>query len=279
MKILNGKPISPGYAQVRAIILGAGEKKVSAARIEAGGIGDEIARFHRVLTSSRRELEQLQARVASELGATSAEIFSAHLLFLDDQQFIGQIENLIRTEHKNLELAIQEVTDDISHRLIEADDPYLRERSADVIDLKRRLLRQLSQADKKSLSRLLPNSILVARELLPSDLIEFEPENLAGIVTEIGGETGHAAILARALGVPAVSGITQATQLVTPETPLLFNGQTGVVILEPDQSQLKASKTEKNRYDALVHPDFLCRRVCADTGHNAARSSDGSIFL
>ncbi|MEW7980558.1 MAG: phosphoenolpyruvate--protein phosphotransferase [Candidatus Sedimenticola endophacoides] len=251
MMILNGKPVSPGFAQGPAIILGASEKEVSAAKIEAGEIDDEIARFHAILISSRRELEQLQARVASELGATSAEIFSAHLLFLEDRQFIGQIENLIGTEHKNLECAIQKATDDIAHHLIEVDDPYLRERYADVLDLQRRLLRQLSQADKKSLIRLSPNSILVARELLPSHLLELEPGNLAGIVTEIGGETGHAAILARALGVPAVSGITQATQLITPEALLLVNGQTGEVILEPDQFQLKASKTEKTRYDAI----------------------------
>ncbi|WP_152555561.1 phosphoenolpyruvate--protein phosphotransferase [Methylomarinum vadi] len=252
MKILNGKPISPGYAQGQAVILGIGDKKIASDRIEAGAIDDEIARFHAALESSRRELEQLQARVASELGESSAEIFSAHLLFLDDLQFIEQIENLVRTEHNNLEFAIQQATDDIARRLNEADDPYLRERSADMIDLQRRLLRQLSQAEKISLSRLSSDSILVTREVLPSDLLEFEPENLAGIITEIGGETGHAAILARALGVPAVSGITQATQLITPEAILLVNGQTGEVILEPEPSQLATSSTAKTHYDATT---------------------------
>jgi len=93
---------------------------------------------------------------------------------------------------------------------------------------------------------------LIARELLPSDLIEFEPQNLAGIVSEIGGETGHAAILARAFGVPAVTGIANATQAIKPDTLLLVNGQTGEVILEPDRLQLEASREEKARYDATT---------------------------
>ena len=114
MKIINGKPISPGYAQGRAIILGASEKEVSAAKIEAKEIDDEIARFRAVLASSRRELEQLQARVASELGTASADIFSAHQLFLEDQEFVDQIVDVVRTERKNLESAIQATTRDIA---------------------------------------------------------------------------------------------------------------------------------------------------------------------
>lgn len=252
MKILTGKPVSAGYAQGRAVLLDAGPSDTTQTNIQTDQVDAELARFHRALDESQRELARLQARVQSELGSESADIFTAHLLFLEDPQFIDRVEACIRHEQLSLESAIQVTIDDLARILKQADNAYLRERAADVHDLHRRLTRHITPGSAQRLATLAPESILVARELLPSDLLEFDRKHLAGIITESGGETDHTAILARALGVPAVTGITDAMQLVTPGMPLVIDGQAGEVVLEPQPRQLKAAIASKAHYDRIT---------------------------
>ena len=249
MKIIAGRAISPGYAQGRAEILGTGLRDTTTAKIVPDRVEDELERFRTAVEKSYRELEQLQARVQSELGADSAEIFSAHLLFLKDPQFTERVETCIREDLLSPEAAVQDTVDELVQILNKADNSYLRERVADIHDLRSRLLRQIAQPGSGQLQQLEPDTILVARELLPSDLLESDREHLNGIVTETGGETGHAAILARALGIPAVTGITNATQLIAPGMPLLVDGRSGEVVLEPEPRRLDASIASKARYD------------------------------
>ena len=252
MKVVSGKPISPGYAQGRAVILGGGHSELPKSHISATQIDTEIARFHAALDASYGELAQLQARVQSELGSATADIFNAHLLFLRDQQFIDGVEAGIRDDRLSLESAIKAKVDELARLLDGADNAYLRERAADVRDLGYRLLRHLTASPAEPLAQLPTGSIMVARELLPSDLLAFDRENVAGIITEVGGETGHAAILARALGVPAVTGVSNATRVIKPDMPLLIDGQTGEVVLEPVSQRLSIAVGNKASYDRMT---------------------------
>jgi phosphoenolpyruvate-protein phosphotransferase len=249
MRIITGKPLSPGHAQGRAALPGANQPVRLQTTIAPNRTRAELARFRAALETAHQELAQLQARVRSELGSEAADIFSAHLLFLRDPQFTDRVKACIRDDHLSLEAAIQVTVDELSGILEHADNTYLRERAADVRDLHRRLLRHIAAPGKWQLARLAPDSILVARELLPSDMLELDREHIAGIITETGGETGHAAILARALGIPAVTGIADATLVITPGMPLLIDGQTGEVVLEPDPEQLHASIASRKGYE------------------------------
>ncbi|MEN8801815.1 MAG: phosphoenolpyruvate--protein phosphotransferase [Thiogranum sp.] len=251
MKIVTGKSISPGYAQGHAMTLGIEQPGITRTQIQPDEIESELERFHSALEESYRELTQLQARVQSEIGSESADIFSAHLLFLQDKQFIDKVEASVRNDHLGLESAIQVTIDELARLLIEADSAFMRERAADVRDLQRRLLRHITSSSAQQLAKLEPGSILVARELLPSDLLEFDREHLVGIITETGGETGHAAILARALGIPAVTGITDAMRIIKPGMPALIDGQTGEVILEPAPERLRASMHNRQNYERI----------------------------
>ena len=249
MKIIKGKAISPGYAHGRAKVLGDRRLDMIVTTIAPDQIDAELARFRAAVDRSYRELEQLQAHVQSELGADSADIFTAHLLFLRDPQFIERAESCIRDDLLSLEAAIQVTIDDLVQILNDADNIYLRERVSDIHDLRSRLLRQTAQSDSGQLEHLPPDTILVARELLPSDLLEIDREHLVGVVTETGGETGHAAILARALGIPAITGVTNATRFIASDIPLLVDGQSGEVVLEPEPQRLHATIASKARYD------------------------------
>lgn len=263
MKIFRGKPIAPGYAQGRAVILGSSPLAVTPAELDPGQIDTELERFRSALDSSYRELEHLQVRIRSELGSASADIFSAHLLFLRDPQFVGKVETRVRDDRRDLESAIKTTIDELASLLAAADDAYLRERAADVRDLHRRLARHLAPPGSQRLTRLPPGSVLVARELLPSDLLEFDRAHLVGIVSEMGGETGHAAILARALGVPAVTGIANATRVIKNEMPVLVDGQTGEVVLEPARVQIQAARADQTLYDRVTRDAIAAEdRAC-----------------
>ena len=149
----------------------------------------ELDRFRQALEKSRSEIQRIIDWVTSEPGSAEAAIFSAHLLFLEDPQFIERVEHAVRNGLVCVELAVTAAIDALAQILREADNEYLRDREEDLRDLGRRVLRHLAQVDPTRSSRIEPGSVLVARELLPSDLLEIDRRNVAGIVTEIGGET------------------------------------------------------------------------------------------
>jgi phosphoenolpyruvate-protein phosphotransferase len=250
MKIIQGKPISPGYAQGRAVLIGAGELSVLKRIVATEEVESEIDRFHAALKSSQRDLLHLRERVRSELGSSEADIFTAHLLFLKDQQFIDDVERAVRENCLNIEAAIDLTVKELIDILSESDNAYLRERTEDIEDLGQRLLRHVLREDAGLPLRLEPGTVLVARELLPSNLIDIDRRHLAGIVTETGGETGHAAILARSLGIPAITGVTEATRTAVSGESVLLDGLTGEVVFEPSPRQLSDFTDRMHRYDA-----------------------------
>lgn len=248
---LSGKPVSPGYARGNAVLVGQTKGEVPHRHVPSHEIDQELDRFRLALETSRSELRRLSNRVQSELGAAEAEIFSAHLLFLDDPEFIERVEAAVRRDRVNIEAAIDAAVSELAEVLREADNAYLREREEDVRDLGRRVLRHVAQdqAQASSLVSLGPGSVVVARELLPSDLLEIDRAHLVGLVTERGGEAGHAAILARALGVPAVTGVADITQHAWPGMRILLDGQTGTLVLDPCPEQEEAFGVTLRAYE------------------------------
>jgi phosphoenolpyruvate-protein phosphotransferase len=256
MQIIQGKPISPGYAQGRAVLFGVGELSAPRRIVAADEVEGEIERFHAALEDSQRDLLQLQERVQSELGSSEAEIFTAHLLFLKDRQLIDRVERATRENHLGVEAAIELTVTELADILSQSDNAYLRERTEDIRDLGQRLLRHLLRGDAGRPVPLEPGTVLVARELLPSDLIEIDRGHLAGIVMELGGETGHAAILARALGIPAVTGVTEVTRIIESGESVLLNGLTGEVVFDPSPRQLADFVNRMHRYNAMSRQAF-----------------------
>ena len=147
MQIIQGKPISPGYAQGRAVLFGVGELSAPWRTVTADEVEGEIERFHTALEGSQRDLLQLQERVQSELGSSEAEIFTAHLLLLKDRQLIERVERCIRVDHFGVEAAIGLSVTELVDLLSQSDNAYLRERTEDIRDLGQRLLRHLLRGD------------------------------------------------------------------------------------------------------------------------------------
>jgi phosphoenolpyruvate-protein phosphotransferase len=227
---------------------------------------DERHRFEGALQLGAEDLVRLRQHVKSEIGTAEAEIFDAHLALLHDRRFLSRIGECIEREQINAEWAVETIVNDYAVRLAAEENEYLRERAADIRDLGRRLLRHLARHDRAPLSSLPGRSVLVARELYPADLVEIDRAHLAAILTELGGPTGHAAILARALGIPAISGIEDATRVITSGVELFVDGTTGEVWADPSPREAaqfaQFSKDYEDRLAAALSEERLASQTC-----------------
>ena len=249
MHELRGRPVSPGLARGKAYVIGAGRAAIPHYRVAASVTHEEHRRLESALQRGAEDLARLQERVRAELGRPEAEIFNAHRALLNDEQFRQRICDNIDRQQVNAEWAVETTVKEIAASLESADNEYLRERAADVRDLGRRIFRHLSDDERRSLAYLPAGSILVARELLPLELLEIDRAHLAGIVTERGGATGHAAILARALAIPAITGVAGAITAISPGVELLVDGGSGVVVVAPPPADAEHFSQRAQRYD------------------------------
>ena len=268
---LRGQPVSPGLARGTAHVIGGGVVAAPRYRIAASGAGEERRRLQSALERGAEDLARLQDRVQAELGRPEAEIFGAHRALLADAQFRDRICESIDSQLVNAEWAVEMAVDEIAVSLESADNEYFRERAADVRDLGRRVLRHLSDDERRPLACLPAGSVLVARELFPLDLIEIDRAHLAGIVTELGGATGHAAILARALAIPAITGIPSATQVIPPGAELLIDGDSGAVSVSPTAEEVEHFSERARRHDRALS-------VALATEQSVARTLDGEAI-
>ncbi|MCB1690335.1 MAG: phosphoenolpyruvate--protein phosphotransferase [Halioglobus sp.] len=247
MRLVTGKAIAPGLANGRAVVLlDSLPAGTSLAPVDRGA---EVLRLKRIFQSARADLETLQSRVHQEFGATEAEIFAAHQLILEDPTLLEDIIQRLNSHSVRAEDAIAASVDDYAARMSKAQDPYLRERELDIRDIGNRLIRHALGHPSSRFSALEDNSIIVGEELLPSDLVELDSAKLAGVVTQRCGETSHVAILARALGIPALTGITDISGMLSSGQRLLLDGYTGELVIEPYHSQLNKFEQKRHRFD------------------------------
>jgi phosphotransferase system enzyme I (PtsI) len=213
----------------------------------------EARRLHEAIEQARAELQEIKARLTRELGYEHSFILDAHLLMLEDARLLTEIENEIRTRRVNAEWAVRSVIDRVEEAYRQVNDAYLRERTSDLEDVATRLLTILSGRDKFDLSELDENVILVAKDIWPSTVAEFDFNRVLGFATNSGGITSHAAIIARALGIPAVVGLHDVTRRARTGTPMIIDGSAGEVILRPNKALARE----------------YARRQKADTAHQA----------
>lgn len=250
MLCLKGVPISPGYAKGIAVIFNAqATLHVPRYHIERGDVDGEIARFHEALGRSSHELRQLERRVLAEIGKAHSSIFSSHLTLLRDKQFTEGVTRRIHAELINVEHALDQEIENLGKLLASVENEYLRERAQDIRDIGKRLQRQLADTNAGRLSHLPPGSIVVAQELLPSETIDLDRQHVVGIVTEEGGENSHASILARALGIPGVTGVADAVARIPPGGQVLVDGQSGHVTIMPNDAAASEFAVLKEHFE------------------------------
>jgi phosphotransferase system enzyme I (PtsI) len=235
---LTGIPVSPGVAVGRAVLWVSREDTSPRRTLEPEEIPGEIERFRRAAQAAVSEIEETARHVKERLGSEYAGIFHAHALFLQDRAFVGPVERRIAHEAANAEWAVSQTTEDLVARFRSLPDESLRDRAADLDDVSRVLRRHLGGEEQSRLkmSDLAGEAIvIVADELTPSDAVRIPRDRVIAFVTERGGKTSHAAILARSFGLPAVVAVHGLLAAVGEGDRVVVDGREGIVWREPPE--------------------------------------------
>jgi len=245
MKFVKGIGVSPGIAIGKAFPYAGRSTSVPAYDITPAQIPREKARFREALQEAARELEELRASTHPQTGEVERKFLDSHILMLRDPELIERVQSELAEQKKNVEWVLQEVITAITAKLDSSDDEYMRERSADFQDVYSRILGHLLKAQRVSLTSLAEDCVLVAHNLLPSDVISMDKRRVMGLASDSGSKTSHVAILARSFAIPAVLGLSEASRQVEEGDTVIVDGHQGVVIVSPDEAterQYQASR-------------------------------------
>ena len=236
--MLFGIPASPGVAHGQVFRFLHDEVKVASYEVSESDQEEEIKRFLEALEMTKSEISKIRKDVSKNLGEKEAGIFDAHMMVLEDRALIEDVKKEIKQSGQNVEQCVHRVTEKYLAFFDQLEDKYLRERAVDLRDISRRLQRCLSGTTASGTAFLSEPKIMVSEDLSPSDTAALDRSKLLGIATDLGGQTSHAVIMARASGVPAVVGLRTLTDKLEDGDELLIDGFEGVAIINPSESTL-----------------------------------------
>ncbi|MFH1784413.1 MAG: phosphoenolpyruvate--protein phosphotransferase [bacterium] len=242
-----GIAASPGIAIGKAFVLDQEDFPIKKHKIAPEEIETEISRFKDAIKRTEEDLLQMKDKVSSKLGVKHARIFDAYLLILEDPVFVEETIDTIRKNQLNVEYVFSHVLDKIVNVFKAIDDEYLRERSKDIQDLGKRVIRVLIGEGRETLAHLGEKVIVVATDLTPSDTVAMREENVLGFATDRGGKTSHTTIMAQSLEIPAVVALKNITQKVSTGDNIILDGIKGIIIVTPDDTTLKHYQAEQKR--------------------------------
>ena len=232
---LKGIPGAPGIGIGTAQVL---KKELDIPRFAVEDSKEELDRFYKALDQSKQQVSQLLERASKNGNKDVADIMQAHLMMLDDPEFLGKVRESIENEKLNAEFAVWSVGQEYIQFFEQMTDEYLKARAADLKDITERIIRNLT-GTLLDLSQLPQNTVLVARDLAPSDTAQIDREHVVGLVTDEGGPTSHVAIMARSFQIPAVVGTKNATGEIKNGDLLVVDGNEGIVEVNPAEDSLK----------------------------------------
>lgn len=231
--VFTGIPVSPGIAFGEAFVLNVEEFSIDEEPIEESEVDREIESFEQALKQTEIELKDLSETLEEEMGREHAKILDSHILMLADEVMRDETLDMIRSDKVSAACAFNRVIERTLRTFDQMQDQYLRERAEDIRDVHRRVMRNLLGQKVEGLANLRRKSIVVARNLTPSDTMGFKRRYVLAFVSDIGGSTSHAAIIARSHGIPAVVGVDGFSSQARPYDRIIVDGISGEVILNP----------------------------------------------
>jgi len=274
---LLGTGVAPGFAIGSIYILSRRNPLLAAMMETPISAEEEHHRLQLAIEKARIQTLYMEKRVAESLSDEDAAIFHSHLMILEDRGFTGKIEEYIDQGY-GAARAVHEVVRFYMDAFERMEDPYLRSRSADMEDIGRRLMDALDGQERQQPS-FGEKRILVATEILPSDLATLEVENISGIITEKGDMNSHGAIIARSLGIPAVVGIEGLVRELSLKDELIIDGNSGHVYINPDSHIKKEYQRLKSDFSIKRRELDELREVKAVTRDGASISLKANIGL
>ena len=266
--IFRGIAVSPGVVHGKAYLLSRLEPEIPSYPISSDQVDSEIARFEDAIMTTRQQIANLRDQVSQKLSEIEAQIFDAHLLVLEDKALIEETEGELRKSLYNIESCFNQISQRYIDFFSNLEDDYIKERANDIRDVTRRLLRNLAGENQPNLASLSEPGILIASDITPSEAALIDKNTVLAIITEHGGATGHAVIMARSMGIPAIVNLSKATSRIPSGCQLLVDGYEGTLVVNPTTDTLF-------RYGEIqVHKDSI-RRIFLSELEHPAQTTDG----
>lgn len=225
----------------------------------------EIDRFYSSLRKTKEEYQKLQTKLIKEMTEDEGTFFDAHIMMTEDQTLIQDVVNKLRSEKKNLEWVVYEVTESLYKKFLQLDDEYFRDRAVDMLDLGRKIIRILLSQKNVGLSNLEKEVIVVSSDISVSDTASMNKNYVLGFITELGGKTSHTAIIARSLAIPSVLGLTEISHKVTSGDIAIVDGFNGKFIVNPDEKTINDYKHLKENYDKRAQEYLSLKELDSET--------------
>ena len=244
--LIKGIPASPGIAIGKAFLY----KENNLEILEKSTLSkeEELGRLIKGREVAKKQLEEIKESTLQKLGKDKADIFEGHITLLEDEELFSEIDSKISEKKCTAEFALNEAIDEYANMLANLEDAYFKERAGDLRDIGKRWLYGVMNVQVVDLSKLEPETIIVARELNPSDTAQINLENVLAFVTEIGGKTAHSSIMARSLELPAVVGVGTVLENLEDNQILIVDALNGEVIVNPDEETLKIYREKRENF-------------------------------
>ncbi len=237
---LHGIPVSRGIAIGRAHLLKPAAREVKHYLVAEERVEAEVKRLTDAIASVNDELRTLRTELPLDAPTELGAFIDVHALILSDPIIVEEPLRIIRSRHYNAEWALLSQIDELSAQFDEIDDPYLRERKNDILQVGERVLKVLTgsaqplpPAAPAAPGDYAPQMIVVAHDISPADMLQFRDRAFVGFVTDLGGQNSHTAIVARSLDIPAAVGMANASQLIAEDDWVIIDGDAGIVIVDP----------------------------------------------
>ncbi|MGQ9464813.1 MAG: phosphoenolpyruvate--protein phosphotransferase [bacterium] len=250
-KILHGIAASKGIALGKVFIYETKKIEVFLTPILSVYLKDEVARFERAIEKTKEELKKIKDQINREIGEDFGQFLDAQIMMLDDESIIEIVKQRIFDEKKNAEYVYNEVISEYAKKLGESKNPYFKERVIDIYDVGERVLKNLLSISHTSVFEAPPGSIIAARDVPPSEATLINPKNVNGIVMELGGRTSHTAIMARALEIPAILGISGLMDKIANGDDIIVDGDRGIVIIHPSAGRVTYYQAVQKKFQQL----------------------------
>ena len=255
-----GVPASPGISIGKAYIYSRSTFEIDTQILNEGDVEKELHEFDNAIELSKKELNKIRALSYEKIGENNSLIFDAQLDILNDKFFFNNVNQRIQNEKRTASYIFDDEITKLSHMLVNSKDEYLKDRFNDLKDIRNRVFRNLKK--EKLVSKVEENSIIIGHELSPADTILFSKRKVQGYASDNGGLTSHAAIISRALRVPAVVGMKDISKKINSGDLIIIDGLTGLIILNPSGETLLIYKKkleelkeyEKKRKEILYLP-------------------------
>ncbi|MEI6181778.1 MAG: phosphoenolpyruvate--protein phosphotransferase [Polynucleobacter sp.] len=273
---LHGIPVSKGIAIGKAVLISRAALEVSHYLVEPGKEEAEVQKLSDAFDQVSQELNQLRQGLPKDAPQEMAAFLDVHGMILADPALAQKPMKLIRSQRMNAAWALTTELNDLLEQFSEIEDPYLKERANDIRQVAERVIKALNTQKKDSLDSadimssgdLGVDSIIVAHDIAPHDMLRFKESAFTGFVTDLGGKTSHTAIVARSMEIPAVVGVRHASEMIRHGDWLVLDGERGVVVVAPDEKLL-------DEYRKLQTQDLKDARKLKQLKHTKTETADG----